>query len=121
MTGQEAIRRLHDREGAAVPRIKLSRRNVFLFAACWLVFWILGGFSWPENTLGATQSAHDSAVSEAWSYCIYLYLAGAVSLSLVEHKIGEIEPVSIRVVYALAGAGLMAGGLLWWYAAKSAF
>jgi hypothetical protein len=50
-----------------------------------------------------------------------MYLAGALSLSMVEHRIGQVEPVSIRVVYVLAGAGLMTGGLLWWYAARSAF
>lgn len=121
MTGGVTARTAGDWSSAAVPTIKLSRKNVFLFAACWLAFWNLGGFSWPESTSGMARSAHDSAVSEAWSHCFFLYLAGAVSLSLVEHRIGLIEPVSIRVVYALAGAGLMAGGLLWWYAAKSAF
>ena len=104
-----------------MPGIKLNRKNVFLFAGCWMVFWIFGGFSRPENTLSATPGTFDSSVSEVWSYCFTMYLAGALSLSLVEHRIGQVEPVSIRVVYVLAGAGLMTGGLLWWYAARSAF
>lgn len=103
------------------PGVRLGRKNLFLFAGCLLVFWILGGFSWPDNTMGAPRQAFDSNLSEAWSYCFLMYLAGAVSLSLVDHRIGLVEPVSIRIVYVLAGTGLMAGALLWWYAARSAF
>jgi hypothetical protein len=100
-------------------RIETTPKALLRFTGCWAVFWILGGFSWPENTPLFAAESHDYHLLLGWICSFVMYLFGSICFSLVRHKVGMVEPVSMRIFYILAGLGLMAGGLAWWHIVKS--
>jgi len=102
-----------------VPRIELTTEGIVRITGCWAVFWILGGFSWPDNTPLFVRESHDYHLLVGWLSSFIMYLFGSISFSLVEHRIGVVVPVSIKILYVLAGLGLMAGSLVWWHIVKS--
>ena len=102
------------------PRIRLSKGNVIIFTVAWAVYWALGGFSFPDKKAGVPDSVYFDSVSEVWLYSTAMYVLGSVSLGLVEHKVGFLVPVSIRVAYIAFGLLLMAGGIIWWNEFKAA-
>jgi hypothetical protein len=93
-------------------------RRLTLLAACLGVFFTLDGFSVPdapEDSLfqpGRTQ--------KAWFYCVVLFIGGAVSASLIDHRVGLMEPTNIRLLYILVGGILMVSAILWLRSLKEA-
>lgn len=78
---------------------------------------LLGGFAWfggfqtPEVP---SQGFHSpAAVRKAWSYCVLLFVIGAVSATVVDHTVGLMDPTNLRGAYVLLGLGLMAASVLW--------
>jgi hypothetical protein len=45
--------------------------------------------------------------------CIALFIAGAVSATLVDHYVGNLERTNLRLLYILGGIALMGGAVAW--------
>ncbi|HEY1049111.1 MAG TPA: hypothetical protein VGE39_05125 [Prosthecobacter sp.] len=96
----------------------------FEFRRLLLLITLLGGFAWlggftpPEIPPGGIHQP--SAVRKAWSYCMLLFVAGAVSVSLVEHTVGHMDPTNLRPAYVLLGVVLMAASITWLRSLKQA-
>ena len=75
------------------------------------VFWFLGGFEFPVPSENSTFDP--SRLSKAWMATVLLFVAGAISASLIDHWAGNVEPSNIRSAYIVLGVLLMGGGLLW--------
>jgi hypothetical protein len=89
-----------------------SFTRLLLLAALIALFAWLGGFSQPSVGRNGPFDSH--RVSKAWNYCVLMFLAGAVSVSIVDHYVvGALDRTNLRLVYVLLGVVLMAGGLLW--------
>ncbi len=73
---------------------------------CLLVFWLLGGFDFPD----VEGSQH--RLRQAWLRWVALYVVGAVNVSLIDHKAGTMDPTNLRFAYILLGSMLMLGGVL---------
>lgn len=69
------------------------------------------GFSPPE--VSADSGLNPRQVTKAWTYCMLLYLTGAVSASVVDHFVGNLDRSNLRLLYILLGAALMLGSSLW--------
>jgi uncharacterized membrane protein len=87
-----------------------------ILAACVGLFVLLGGFSMPE----LQESADAIRVGKAWRYCVAMYLAGAVCVSLIDHSVGNLDRTNLRFLYVLLGIALMAGGAWWLHTMKGA-
>lgn len=88
-----------------------SFKRVLMLAACLGIFALLGGFQPPGRGGDGAEPSHRG--DEAWSYCVILFVAGAVSASLVEHTIGYMDPTNLRPAYLLMGMLLMLASCVW--------
>lgn len=93
-------------------------RRLLLLATLLGAFVWLGGFTPPEVRPGGIHQP--SAVRKAWSYCVLLFVAGAASVSLVEHTVGHMDPTNLRPVHVLLGVVPMAASVLWLRSLKQA-
>jgi hypothetical protein len=84
-------------------------RRLLLLIACLAGFALLGGFTPPDSS-SASRAAQ---ATKAWTYCIIMFSAGAVLVSVIEHRVGYIDPTSLRPAYILLGIGLMVASILW--------
>ncbi len=50
--------------------------------------------------------------------CMALFVGGAVSVSVIEHIIGLLDPTNLRPAYVFIGVILMVAGVLWLRALK---
>lgn len=91
-----------------------SLRRLLLLALLLSAFAFWGGFSAPEVS-EYHQSQH---VYEAWFMCMALFVGGAVSVSVIEHKMGHMDPTNLRPAYVFIGVVLMVAGVLWLRALK---
>jgi len=90
-------------------------RRLLLLAVLLGGFAALGGFSAPQS-----DEEHSSArVRKAWFYCVVLFVAGAASVSLLDHYTSSMNYSNMRPAYVLLGALLMATGLFWLKLLKS--
>lgn len=89
-----------------------------LLAICLGVFLALGGFSVPD---AAEESFfHSRKTQKAWFYCVVLFIGGAVSATLIDHRVGLMDPTNIRYLYILIGGILMVSAMLWLRSLKAA-
>jgi hypothetical protein len=77
---------------------------------------LLGG--WPARTLPDGRPV-PSRTMKAWLYCTALFVVGAGMCTVVEQRIGDIDPVSLRPMYIIGGVLAMGGSLLWWYSVRA--
>jgi len=91
--------------------LNLSLPRLAILIACLGLFWLSGGFDLP----GVADAAYHSPqrVSRAWLYCILMFCGGAVSVSIIDHHVGNIDRSSLRFLYILLGVLLMGGSYLW--------
>ena len=69
--------------------------------ACFALFAAFGGFS-------------DLSMNHrAWMRLFLLFVAGAVSFSIVDHEIGLMDRTNLRFAYVLGGGALMVAVILW--------
>ena len=87
-----------------------SPLRLAIFAACLAIFWLMGGFSIEIDPDGIRDPGK---VERAWRYCVMLFIAGAVCVSLVDHHFGTVERSSLRSVHIIIGVLLMVGSSLW--------
>ena len=83
-----------------------------ILVACLAAFWSLGGFTPLEDRIETTSRLHVKS-QRAWFHCVIAFVAGAVSVSLVDHKVGLLDPINLRFAYILLGIALMVLGILW--------
>ena len=72
-----------------------------------MVFYFAGGFSVPE-------------INAAWYRTAIVFGVGAIAVSLIDHRIGLMEPTNIRWLYVIVGVALMAISTWWIQALKTA-
>ena len=91
---------------------------LLILVVCLAVFYFLGGFSAPQ--VSADGYHHSGPVGEAWIRCVMMFVAGAVAVSVVDHRVGLMDPTNLRILYVLLGLLLMGGAALWLNALKQA-
>ena len=74
-------------------------------------FYFLGGFDAPP--LDENSILSQRRITKGWLYCVVLFLTGAVSTSIVDHFVGNIERSNLRLLYIIIGVILMAGSLVY--------
>jgi len=91
--------------------LNFSLSRLALLIACVAAFWMLGGFDLP----GVAETGHDipQRVTRAWFYCILMFIGGAVSVSVVDHHVGNLDRSNLRFLYVILGVLLMSGSYLW--------
>lgn len=70
-----------------------------------------GGFQQP--VLEADGIFDAQKIAKAWMGCVALFAVGAVSATIVDHFVGNLERSNLRFLYIIIGAVLMASGFLW--------
>ncbi|CAN5565960.1 hypothetical protein BH09VER1_BH09VER1_48310 [soil metagenome] len=89
--------------------------RLLLLALCLGLFAAFGGFSEPHVSAILQGSSADG-----WLDCILLFIAGAVCVSLIDHRVGLREPTNLRPLYIILGLISMAAALAWLSALKHA-
>lgn len=74
-------------------------------------FAMFDGFNAPKVSVDGPHS--QARVQKAWSYCVLLFVIGAVSTSLVEHTVGYMDPTNLRPAYVVLGVVLMIASIIW--------
>lgn len=69
-------------------------------------FWFAGGFHVP------------SGGGREWIYMIALYLLGAVSTTVVDHWVGNLDRSNLRFMYIVLGILACGGGLMYLHILK---
>lgn len=87
-----------------------------LLAMLLAAFSLWGGFKAPE--VPPNSFHQQSRVNKGWGYCVLLFVVGAVSVSLVEHRVGLMDPTNLRPAYVLLGVVMMLAGVIWLRALK---
>ncbi len=73
-------------------------------------FWLLGGFEFP-----GTGHRH---LTRAWLYAVLLFSLGAVSMTVVDHWVGNLDRSNLRWLYVALGILCMGGGLMYQHVLK---
>ena len=92
--------------------------RLLILALCLGGFAWWGGFSPPQNK--DRQVTHVHGVRDVWIKCTLMFVAGAVCVSLVDHRVGLMDPTHLRPVYVILGLFLMIGAVIWLQAVKHA-
>ena len=88
----------------SIPRVLLLIIFLVIFAA-------LGGFNPPSV---APDSLLDPRrIAKAWTYCVLLFISGAVCASVVDHFVGTLDRSNIRILYIILGVAVMVGASIW--------
>jgi hypothetical protein len=93
-------------------------RRLALLAACLGVFFTLGGINVPdapEDKLFLSRRTQ-----KAWFYCVVLFIGGAVSVSVIDHRVGLMDSTNLRLLYILVGGILTVSAILWLRSLKTA-
>ena len=88
-----------------------SIQRLLLLFACLAIFAMAGGFTAPSLATDSMLDPH--RVAKAWRYCVLLFISGALSASVVDHFVGNIDRCNIRLIYIILGAALMIGSCIW--------
>lgn len=94
--------------------------RLLLLALCLGAFAILGGFSPPALDRATQQTLSITNTTDPWLKCVTLFIAGAVCVSLVDHRVGLMEPINLRPLYIVLGVIVMSASAAWLYAIKHA-
>ncbi len=97
--------------------LNLDLRRLLVLAVLLGGFVLYGGFAPPDVPEGYFDAVR---IGKAWRYCVLLYLAGAVSVSIVDHMVGTLDRTNLRFLYVILGIGLMAFGVCWMHTLRSA-
>lgn len=87
--------------------LNFSPLRLIILIVCAMVYYFCGGFSFPE-------------ADAAWIRTTLVFGVGAILVSIIDHRIGLMEPVNIRWVYMIVGAALMALSIWWIQGMKAA-
>ena len=96
--------------------LNFELKRLAILAGLLVIFAAWGGFGAVGNSKGEFDSAR---VGRAWRYCVMMYVAGAVCVSIVDHTVGNLDRTNLRFLYVILGIGLMAGGAFWLHTVRS--
>ena len=85
--------------------------RLLLLISLLAIFGMLGGFIPP--VLPEETGLSSARVTKAWFYCVLMFLSGAISTSIVDHHVGLIDRINLRLLYIIIGVGLMIGSIVW--------
>lgn len=89
--------------------LNLELRRLLLFVGLLGAFAFFGGFIPPD----VPEGYHDLIrVNKGWRNAVVLFLAGAVSVALIDHSVGTLDRTNLRVLYVILGLGLMLLGVI---------
>ncbi|CAN5835680.1 hypothetical protein BH11VER1_BH11VER1_05150 [soil metagenome] len=100
-----------------------------LFAALLLLFAVAGGFERPSRSPGSTLKPIDiyrvddrvnREIAKTWIGCMALYIAGAVCATVVDDRLGYVEPMSFRAFWVIPGVLAMGVALAWHWMFRAA-
>ena len=91
--------------------VTITPLRLALLVACLVTFWVLGGFTPIDSHLEAGRPS--AKAHKAWFYCILAFVTGAICVSVIDHKVGLIDPTNLRFAYIIGGIALMILGILW--------
>lgn len=91
--------------------VTITPLRLALLIACLATYGFLGGFT-PLGTQLEGDRIHPKS-HKAWLYCIVAFTAGALSVSVIDHSVGHVDPTNLRFAYIVFGIALMALGILW--------
>jgi hypothetical protein len=95
---------------------ELTPIRLLILGALLAGYFLLGGL--PPRELPDGRPV-PSRTMKAWLYCTALFVVGAGMATVVEHRVGDLDPVSLRPMYILIGVLAMAGAGFWWYSARA--
>jgi hypothetical protein len=91
----------------SIPRLLLLIALLAIFAA-------VGGFTPPAVFFDIPR------VAKAWRYCVLMFISGAACVSVIDHFVGNLERMNIRLLYIIMGIVLMIVSYLWFSGLRSA-
>ena len=94
-----------------------SRSRLLILLLLLLSFAFLGGFTPPA--IPEDLMLNPARVRKAWIYCVMMFVAGACSVSIVDHFVGNIDRSNIRFLYVILGVILMVGSGVYIYTLKN--
>lgn len=90
-----------------------------LLASLLFLYAVVGGFSDPTKPPNSTVKILDRnilserGIARTWIACMTLYLAGAVCATVVDDRLGLVEPMSFRAFWVMPGIVAMVVALAW--------
>ena len=91
--------------------LNFSLQRLLLLVGFLVLFAVLGGFAPPS--LPPDSILEPRKVAKAWRYCVLLFIAGAVCVSVIDHFVGTLDRSNIRLFYIIIGSVLMIGSYIW--------
>lgn len=74
-------------------------------------FWLLGGFHFPGAGFGY--------LNRPWTYSVLMFALGAVSATIADHWVGNLDRSNLRWLYVLLGVLCMGGAFMYQHVLKS--
>jgi len=96
------------------PTINITPRRSAIFLGSWVLAYCAGFPSRPDTILNIDTDSISYSLGEAEGYIIAAFIIGSVMLSFVDHKVGAIEPVNLRIAYVIVGGFLTIISVLTW-------
>jgi len=93
-------------------RLNFSLIRLIILVAALLVFSLFEGFS-PPDVEHAESLADENAIKRAWFISLGLFFLGAVAVSIIDHKVGLLDPTNLRLLYVVVGVALMIFSIYW--------
>lgn len=84
--------------------------RVAVFVIALVVFWLVGGFTFP--------AFHSMGLKKAWLTMNALYVLGAISMTVVDHWVGNLDRSNLRFLYIIMGVIACSGGLMYLHILK---
>jgi len=91
--------------------LNFSVFRVLILVTLIVAFALLGGFTPPD--VGGDSMFSPARIAKAWRYCVLLFLAGAVCVSIVDHFVGTLDRTNLRLLYIIVGIVLMGGSFIY--------
>ena len=93
-------------------RLNFSLVRLIILVAALLVFSLFQGFS-PPNVEHTESLADENAIKRAWIISLALFFVGAIAVSVIDHRVGLLDPTNLRLLYVVVGAALMIFSIYW--------
>lgn len=89
----------------------LSSLRIGALISLLALFGLLGGFGFPEDSF--------RYLTRAWMGSVLLFVLGAVSATIVDHWVGNLDRSNLRWLYIVLGVLGMGGGLMYQHVLRS--
>ena len=96
------------------PTVNISPVRLAIFVGSWAVAYFLGFFTRPEHILGIDSDSLWYSFGEAEGSMLIGFIVGSIMFSFVDHKIGDMDPINLRIAYVIVGLFLMCSTVYFW-------